>query len=394
MKKITPPTHIEALHAYKPGKPIAEVMAEYGLTDVIKLASNENPIGPSPKAVEAARHALEDMHHYPNGGRSLREAIARKYHLSVDEVIAGSGSEGVMNTLMRTFLEKGDEVLTSEGTFSGFYVLANAMGLRTVMAPLRNYAYDLEAMARCISENTKLIYLANPNNPTGSVFGRTEFEAFYRQVPSDVIVLLDEAYYDFAILDVPDYFSLLADIRPNVFTLRTFSKSHGLAGIRIGFGTGSEEMIAPMLKVKLPFEPSTAAQAAGIAALDDDEFLHRTIETNQIGKQYFQEAFEKLGVEYVDTAANFFLLPIGTAAQSHLFVIEMERRGIIVRPLDGSGMHTGVRISIGTMEENERAIEAMKKILPALGISTNGALHSSVEGASFPVMVGEGSNRA
>ncbi len=360
--KITPPAHIAALHAYIPGKSIAEVMEEYGLTDVIKLASNENPLGSSPKALEAARHALLDMNHYPNGGKSLREAIAHKYHLSVNQVIAGSGSEGVMNTLMRTFLEKDDEVLTSEGTFSGFYVLANAMGLKTVTVPMQNFAYDLTCIANQISENTKLIYLANPNNPTGSVFGRKVFEEFYRQVPKDIIILLDEAYYDFAIGEVPDYFTLLDDIRPNVFTLRTFSKSHGLAGIRIGFGTGPEEIIAPMLKVKLPFEPSSGAQAAGIAALDDDDFLHRTIETNREGKRYLQSAFEKLGIEYADTAANFFFLPIGSHEESHAFVLEMERRGIIVRPLDGSGMHSGVRISIGTMEENVRAIKAIEEI--------------------------------
>src|ERR1035437_5066551 len=158
MMRITPPPHIESLHAYKPGKPITEVMAEYGLADVIKLASNENPIGPSPKALAAARLVLEEMNHYPNGGRSLREAIAKKYRISADEVIAGSGSEGVMNTLMRTFLEKGDEVLTSEGTFSGFYVLANAMGLKTITVPMQNFAYDLQAIADRISENTKLIY--------------------------------------------------------------------------------------------------------------------------------------------------------------------------------------------------------------------------------------------
>ncbi len=368
--KIATPAHIESLHAYKPGKPIAEVMAEYGLTDVIKLASNENPIGPSPKALAAAKIALVDMHHYPNGGRSLREALAKKYGLSVNQVIAGSGSEGVMNTLMSTFLEKGDQVLTSEGTFSGFYVLANAMGLETVTVPLVNYGYDLNGIAAKINEDTKLIYLANPNNPTGSVFGRSKFESFYRRVPENVLVLMDEAYYDFAILDVPDYFSLLTDIRSNVFTLRTFSKSHGLAGIRIGFGTGPEEMIAPMLKVKLPFEPSTAAQAAGMAALEDDEFLKLTIDTNRAGKFYLQEAFERLGLEYVDTAANFFLLPIGSAEASHQFVLEMERRGIIVRPLDGSGLDSGVRISIGSMEENERAVRAIVEILPTLGIPT------------------------
>jgi len=360
--KITPPAHIAALEAYKPGRPIADVMAEYGLDDVIKLASNENPLGPSPKALEAAMGSLRDLHHYPNGGKTLREAIAKKYCLSMDEVIAGSGSEGVMNTLMRTFLEKGDEVITSEGTFTGFYVLSHAMGLKLVTVPMKNYAYDLDKIANRISEDTKLIYLANPNNPTGSAFGSHEFEAFYKRIPAGVIILCDEAYYDYAKPNIPDHFTLLDDIRSNVVTLRTFSKSHGLAGIRVGFGTGPKEIISLMLKVKLPFEPSSPAQAAGIAALDDDEFLASTIETNQAGKRYLKEAFAELGISHVDTSANFFLLPFESKGMAHEFVYEMERRGIIVRPADGSGLPQCVRVSIGTMEENKRAIEAMKEI--------------------------------
>ncbi|HEY3876612.1 MAG TPA: histidinol-phosphate transaminase [Candidatus Kapabacteria bacterium] len=363
---ITPPAHISSLAPYKPGKPIEDVMAEHGLTDVIKLASNENPLGSSPKAIEAAIKSLAGLHHYPNGGKSLRAALAKKYKLSLNQVIAGSGSEGVMNTLMRTFLEKGDEVLTSEGTFTGFYVLSHAMGLKLVTAPMRNYGYDLDAIAGRISENTKLIYLANPNNPTGSVFGRKAFEAFYREVPKDVIILHDEAYYDYAIRDVPDYFTLLDDIRPNVFTLRTFSKSHGLAGIRIGFGTGPEAIVLPMLKVKLPFEPSSTAQAAGIAALDDDAFLHQTIETNERGKEYLKKALHDLRIPFADTAANFFLLPMQNEDAAMEFVSEMERRGIIVRPLAGSGMPECVRLSIGTMEENERAVRAIKELKQAI----------------------------
>ena len=359
--KITPPAHIAALEAYKPGRPIADVMAEYGLDDVIKLASNENPLGPSPKALEAGIASLRDIHHYPNGGKSLREAIAAKYRLSIDEVIAGSGSEGVMNTLMRTFLQFGDEVITSDGTFTGFYVLAHAMGLKLVTIPMKDYAYDLDGITNRISEDTKLIYLANPNNPTGSMFGRHEFEIFYKRVPDEVIILCDEAYYDFAVPD-NEAFTLVDDIRPNVMTLRTFSKSHGLAGLRIGFGTGPKEIIEPMLKVKLPFEPSTPAQAAGIAALEDEEFLARTIETNQTGKRYLKQAFAEFGIPSVDTAANFFLIPFTLASAAHEFVEEMERRGIIVRPLDGSGLPDCVRVSIGTMEENERAIKAMKEI--------------------------------
>jgi histidinol-phosphate aminotransferase len=359
--KINPPKHISALEAYKPGKPIADVAAEHGIEDVIKLASNENPLGPSPMAMEAASRSLAGIHHYPNGGKSIREAVANRYKISADEVIAGSGSEGVMNTVMRTFLEKGDEVLTSEWTFSGFYVLAHAMGLKLVTVPMRDYSYDLNRIADRITEDTKLIYIANPNNPTGSVFGRKEFEAFYRRVPDNVILMYDEAYYDFSACDT--HFTLVDDIRPNVITLRTFSKSHGLAGLRIGFGTGPKELIHPMLKVKLPFEPSSPAQAAGIAALDDHEFLSRTLETNRTGKQYLKDAFEKLGIKYVDTAANFFFLPIESVATSNNFVFEMERRGIIVRPVYGSELSAGVRISIGTIEENERAIRAIIEII-------------------------------
>jgi len=365
MSKITPPPHISALTPYKPGKPIADVIAEYGLDDVIKLASNENPLGPSPKGLDAALRALPEMHMYPNGGRTLREAIAAKYGLSVDEVIAGSGSEGVMNTVMRTFLQHGDEVVTSEGTFTGFYVLANAMGLNVTTSPMKDYGYDLEALADRITPNTKLIYIANPNNPTGSVFDRKEFETFYQRVPKNVLIMYDEAYYDFAAVDVPDYFTLFDDVRPNVVTLRTFSKSHGLAGIRIGFGSGPKEVIGPMLKVKLPFEPSNVAQAAGLGALQDDDHLNRSVETNQEGKAFFRKLFIELEISFVETAANFFCVPLGSEDAVHRFVNEMERRGIIVRPLSGFGLSGCVRISIGTPEQNERAAAAIAKLLRA-----------------------------
>jgi histidinol-phosphate aminotransferase len=357
------PEYIQNLKAYTPGRPIADVMQQYGLEHVVKLASNENPLGPSPKAVEEMRKSLWEMHYYPNGGRTIREAIAAKNGLEVDQVIAGSGSEGVMNTFMRTFLEVGDEVVTSEGTFTGFYVLAGAMGLKVVTAPMKDLAYDLDAIAERVTPNTRLVYLANPNNPTGSVFGREAFERFYAKLPKDVLVMHDEAYYDFAIADVADYYTLLTDIRPNVITLRTFSKSHGLAGIRIGYATGPKEIIQPMLAVKLPFEPSVTAQAAGLGALEDDEFLARTVQTNLAGKQYLAEVFESLGLSYVPTAANFFCLPMASEEQALLFTSAMEQRGVIIRPLAGFGLPTCVRISIGTEEQNETAAHAMREIL-------------------------------
>lgn len=361
--KIRVPAHIEALQPYKPGRPIADVMAQYGLEHVVKLASNENPLGASPKAIEAIRAELADLAYYPNGGRSLREAIASYYGITSDEVIAGSGSEGVMNTVMRTFLVQGDEVLTSEGTFGGFYVLANAMGLKLTLAPMKNHGYDLDAILDRLTPNTRLIYLANPNNPTGTYFSYDDFLAFYNRVPEDVLIIHDEAYYDFAIDDVEGYFTMLGKRLPNVISLRTFSKSHGLASIRIGYGVASSEIIAPMLKVRLPFEPSGPAQAAGIAALHDEEFLAKTIEVNRAGKEYFRNAFNELGVRFIDTAANFFCILFESTEEALHFAAEMERHGVIVRPLAGFSLAQSVRISIGTQEQNEEAVRVMKSVL-------------------------------
>lgn len=357
------PDHIQRLRPYTPGKPIADVMEEHGLENVVKLASNENPLGPSPKAVEEMRKTLWDVHYYPNGGKTLREALAVKFGLQLNQVIAGSGSEGVMNTFMRTFFEAGDEVVTSDGTFTGFYVLAAAIGLKLVTAPMRDLAYDLDAILARVTPKTRLIYLANPNNPTGSVFGREAFERFYAAVPKNVLVLHDEAYYDFAVADTPDFYTLASDIRPNVITLRTFSKSHGLAGIRIGYATGPAEIIEPMLKVKLPFEPSVTAQAAGLGALEDDEFLARSIQTNLTGKQYLMEVFDSLGLQYIPTAANFFCLPLASEDEALALTLAMEQRGVIIRPLAGFGLPNCVRISIGTEEQNLAAARALREVL-------------------------------
>ncbi|MEO6939137.1 MAG: histidinol-phosphate transaminase [Candidatus Kapaibacterium sp.] len=360
---IPVPEHILHLKAYRPGKPVADILEEYGLEEAIKLASNENPLGASPLAISAIERSLQDLASYPNGGKSLREALAKHYDMHVDEFIAGSGSEGVMNTVMRTFLQAGDEVLTSEGTFGGFYVLANALGLKLVLAPLRDYAYDLDAMADRITPNTRLIYIANPNNPTGSCFDQSAFDKFYARVPNHVIVLYDEAYYDFAIDEFANYPSLLAARLPNVITLRTFSKSHGLASIRIGFGVASPELIAWMLKVKLPFEPSGPGQVAGIAAIDDHAFLSETIAINRMGKHFLRHAFGELGIKFVDTNANFFCLVMEDEESAHRLVTEMERRGIIIRPLSGFGLPNCVRISIGTPAQNEKAVLAMTEVL-------------------------------
>ncbi len=357
------PHHIQKLEAYKAGRPIPEVLKQYGLSRAIKLASNENPLGASPKAIEAMMASVHDVASYPNGGKSLREVLAAHYRLDIDQVIAGAGSEGVMDTVMRTFLEPGDEVVTSAGTFVGFYVIARTLNVEMRLAPLRDYEYDLDAMLDLITERTRMIYLANPNNPTGSYFSREDFERFYARVPKDVLIIHDEAYYDFAIDDAAEYPSYLTDIRPNLITFRTFSKSHGLAGIRIGFGTGPAELILPALKVKLPFEPNTLAQIAGIAALDDADFLKQTIEVNRQGKQQIGKALSDLEIRFIDTFANFFCMIFESAEIAKQVTENLERHGVITRHLVGFMLPECVRLSIGTREQNEEAIAAIQDVM-------------------------------
>ena len=250
------PPYIESLRPYEPGRSIDEVRRAYGLTNVAKLASNENPLGPSPLAIEAVRRQLGGLHLYPNGGLDLRRTLAEQFDLKPENVIAGSGSEGIMSNIIRTFLCDDDEVLTTDAAFIGFQVLARSRGVRYRTVPYRDWHYDLPALAARITEKTKIVYLANPNNPTGTIFTRQEFDSFYRHVPERVLIILDEAYFEYA-KDNPRYPDSMHYRYDNVITLRTFSKIYGLAGIRIGYGFAHEELIANLLKVKLPFEPST-----------------------------------------------------------------------------------------------------------------------------------------
>src|SRR5450755_1184752 len=282
------PPYIESLRPYEPGRSIEEVRRTFGLTQVSKLASNENPLGPSPLAVEAIRRQLSGLNLYPNGGLELRRVLAEKFDVKIENVIAGSGSEGIMSNIIRTFLCDDDEVLTTESAFIGFQVLAKSRGVKYRTVPYRDWHYDLPALAAAINERTKIVYLANPNNPTGTIFSKHEFDDFYRHVPERVLIILDEAYFEYA-KDNPRYPDSMHYRYDNVITLRTFSKVYGLAGIRIGYGFAHEELIKNLLKVKLPFEPSAPAQIAAIAALGDKEFLHRSLELNARGIHYLTE---------------------------------------------------------------------------------------------------------
>jgi histidinol-phosphate aminotransferase len=365
------PPYIDALHAYEPGRSIEEVRRAYGLDRVVKLASNENPLGPSPSAIEHLKRQVTDLHLYPNGGYDLRRVLAETFELKIDNVIAGSGSEAIIANIIRTFLCDEDEVLTTEAAFIGFQVLARSRGVRYRTVPYANWRYDLPALAAAINDTTKIVYLANPNNPTGTIFTRAEFDAFYKSVPERVLIILDEAYFDYA-KDNPRYPDSMHYRYDNVITLRTFSKIHGLAGVRIGYGFAHEELIRNLLKVKLPFEPSTLAQAAGIGALSDKEFVHRSLEMNARGLRTLQAAFGSVGLAPTTSDANFLMLPLTGAEVAGAFTEAMLRRGVIIRPLKAFGLPQCVRVSTGTDEQNEFCAgaisQAWNEVQTTLGI--------------------------
>ncbi|MGH9662865.1 MAG: histidinol-phosphate transaminase [Bryobacteraceae bacterium] len=355
------PPNIASLRPYETGRDAEEVRREFGLRRVVKLASNENPRGPSPLARRALANCADRLNFYPNGGLDLRRVLARQFEVKVENVIAGSGSESILANIIRTFLGDDDEVLTTEATFIGFQLLAKSRGIRYRTAPYKNWRHNLEALALEINDKTKIVYLPNPNNPTGTIFTRREFDEFYRHVPERVLIILDEAYFEYA-EDNPRYPDSMHYRYDNVITLRTFSKVYGLAGARIGYGFAHEELIANLLKVKLPFEPSTPAQAAAIAALDDKEFLHHSLELNARGLRLFTSALPELGFDATPTEANFVMIVLPDAGSATRLTGALLRKGIIVRPLASFGLPQCIRVSTGTDEENQIFIDAMAKI--------------------------------
>jgi histidinol-phosphate aminotransferase len=315
--------------------------------------------------------SAQDLHVYPDGGLALREVLAARFGVKVENVITGSGSEGIMSNIIRAFLCDEDEVLTTEHAFIGFQVLARSRGVRYQTAPYREWRYDLPALAERINKRTKIVYLANPNNPTGTMFTRSEFEEFYSRVPERVLNILDEAYFEYA-KDCADYPDSMRYRYDNVITLRTFSKAYGLAGARIGYGFAHGELIKNLLKVKLPFEPSTLAEALGIAALGDDEFLRRSIELNAVGIRQLSAAASELGLPSPPSAANFIMLEFPSAEEASRVAESMLAEGVIVRPLRAFGLPQCLRISTGTEEENALCVEALRRSY-AGSITANGA---------------------
>ncbi len=365
--KTLVPEWIRSLAPYPPGKPIEELEREYGIYGSIKLASNENPLGPSPKAVAAIAAVLQELHRYPDGNCFyLKEATARKYGVSPDALIFGTGSNEIIELAVRTFLRPGDEAVMSEHAFVVYKLIVQAAGGVSREVPMRNLTHDLGAIADAITPRTRLVFLANPNNPTGTIFRKREWEDFLYQLPAGVITVVDEAYFEY--VDDPDYPNSLAWHGKDrlLITLRTFSKIYGLAGIRLGFGVSNPELIEVMNRVRQPFNVSSLAQVAALAALADDEHLQRTVQCNREGMAYLRNELQRLGVEAVPSWANFLLVRTGNGARVYEALL---RQGVIVRPVGVYDLSDYVRVTVGTASENERFVRALEQVLRVGGVS-------------------------
>ena len=357
------PSYIKKLKSYKPGKSIAEAQREFELKSFIKLASNENPYGPSPKSIQAIRQAGHKIHRYPDAtGFELRNSLARKYNLNVNNVILGSGSEGIMSTIMRTFLLKDDELISASNSFIGFKVLANASGCKTHWTPMKRNRYDLKEISNNINDYTKIIYIANPDNPMGTYITKAEFDKFYKSVPDRVLIILDEAYFEYA-KDFEQYPNSMNYRYDNVITLRTFSKAYGLAGIRVGYGFAHDSLIENLLKVKAPFEPSLLGQIAASAALKDQLFLEKSIKLNALGIEYLENEFTKVGINFISSSTNFITTIWPTKRIASQISKSLLKKGFIVRQLTAFGSPNYIRISIGLEEENYKFIKTIKEVL-------------------------------
>jgi histidinol-phosphate aminotransferase len=355
------PAHILHLTPYKAGKPIDELAREKGIKKIVKLASNENPFGPSPKAIEAIKDYISELHRYTNpSSYKLVQAISKKYNKRPEQIVTASGSDAILQYLITAFSDEKDEMLTSEGTFIGWYVNANKYGRKSILIPMKDYSFDLKKIADSITKKTKIIYLANPNNPTGSMFTRKEFESFMEKIPDNILVVLDEAYTVYA-ESYPDYPNGLSYNYENLLVLRTLSKAYGLAGIRLGFAVGHEYLIQQMYKVKLPFEPNLLAQEAAIGAFGDDEFLNKTVEQNIKSLNKMKQKFKELGIVQVPTFANFILMIFPDEEFAADFNEECLSHGLILRHVNSFGIANGIRINSGTDEETDYALDIIEK---------------------------------
>jgi len=349
------------LVVYQPGKPIEETAAELDVDpgEIIKLASNENALGPSPKAVTAMRTAIESAQLYPEGsGVYLREAIAERLGLRRENIILGNGSNEIIEFVGHAFLGRGDEVIVPEYAFIAYKLIAQLFDARTIETPTANFRPNLEAMLNAITPRTKIIFIANPNNPTGSLIEQEKIDHFLARVPDQVITVLDEAYFEF-LDDPPNTLRHVRNAR-NVVILRTFSKIHGLASLRVGYGMAPPELIQVLQKTRQPFNVNGVAQSGALAAIADDEHLRKSKRVVDSGRAYLEEEFRAMKLKFSPSAGNFVFVNVGDGPAVFKRLLTMK---IIVRPLRGYNLPEWLRITVGTMEQNEKCIAALKKLL-------------------------------
>ena len=357
------PEYIRSIMPYQPGKPISELAREMGLAEasIVKLASNENPLGMSACARDAAVACMSELARYPDGGAfALKSAIARKFGVSTDQLVIGNGSNDILELAAGAFLAPGRAAVFSRHAFAVYPLATNAAGAKCIEVPARDFGHDLDAMAAAITPETRVVFIANPNNPTGTFVSGAEIEAFLAKVPSDVLVVLDEAYTEYlAPEQCYDSIAWLSSY-PNLLVSRTFSKAYGLAGLRVGYAIAHPDVADLMNRVRQPFNVSSVALAAAEAALADEEFLAQSAELNRRGMVQLTAAFAELGLTWIPSSGNFVTVKVGDAAAVNQALL---KRGVIVRPIAGYGMPEWLRVSIGLPEENSRFIEALRQIL-------------------------------
>ncbi len=354
---------IASLIPYPPGKPIEELERELGVTDSIKLASNENPIGPSPKAVAALYNSLAGLNRYPDGSCFyLKKRLAQALGVTEDMLIIGNGSNEIIEFLVRAFIGTGDEVVMGNPSFAVYPLVTQASGATAVSVPLTgDLVHDLDAMADAITERTRMVFIANPNNPTGTVVGRKDFDRFVEKLPEGVVLCIDEAYFEYVNdPDFPDSIEYVRSTNKAVIVLRTFSKIYGLSGLRVGYGVADPELISFLDRVRQPFNVNSLAQVAALAALDDTAHVELSKQSNSEGMVFLFTELEKAGFECVPSQANFFLVKVGDGGRVYN---ELLKDGVIVRPMKGYGLDNYIRVTVGTVAENKRFIDSFGRVI-------------------------------
>jgi histidinol-phosphate aminotransferase len=363
--------HILGIAPYEPGKPIEELERELGITDAIKLASNENPMPPSERVQKAIIDALPHLNRYPDGsGYYLREALARRHGVTGDHVLLGNGSNELIELLVRAFVKPGDEAVVPHPSFVVYPMIVQAVGGIRVVVTLKDQRIDPEGMARALTPDTKMVFIANPNNPTATIVTADEVEHFMARVPDRAIVVFDEAYYEFA--QGPDFPDTLSYIRQGrkVVVLRTFSKATSLAGLRVGYAMADPDAVALLNRIRAPFNVNSLGQVAALAALEDDAHTLECLRIIEAGRHYLYDELASLGVKYTPSRANFILVDVGRNA-ADIFQ-RLLKAGVIVRPMTSFGMESALRITVGTPEENRRLVKALRRVLAEGGAAGEG----------------------